>query len=363
MTRRLAGAALFLLGCNSPSINDVTFSTEYASQAVFSPDDRYSLEMVASFGSMRGPGALLKVGLAAAVNGDTLAVLDAGTCSVVFFEIATQGLLQRIGSCGEGPSEFGAITAIGFAGSRLVVYDHSLSTRPDSVDQESHRYLRLSDSSLSGRAVMGFAVQDSTFIANVSVRTRGDHTAKEYLVRGSLNTGRIYARLVSVPMIAKDSPVSLINTIGWCTRPDPKGELLIAVNQWHPEVGIWRGSPASPQVVIAAAGSFGRPRYYVREGENLPRFKRVRAACGQDMAVVSFEEIVGKGNRARVVLSYAVVEYSGNAFLLHPTDDARPSELGHPVAAVGNTFFFASPKSPDSQVRAFRVTRKQREVP
>jgi hypothetical protein len=301
---------------------------------------------------------MLKVGLAAAVNGDTLAVSDAGTCSIVLFSIRARGFIKRIGSCGEGPDEFRTITALAFSGPRLVIYDHARAGGAivDANDQFSQYAIREPD--MGARAVMGLSVDGEEFTANASFRTLSKASSARYVLVGNLRTGIVSSRFVSPPPIARASKTALINTIGWCTARTPGGTVFVAVNQWHPEIGIWARDLESPSASISAPEPFGRPRFYTRYDERLPRFKRVRVGCGRDAAVVSFEEIIGKDDDARIVFTYVAVEYTGAAYVLPPFVGAEPSGHGHIVGATNDTFFVANAFSANGHVDAFRLTTK-----
>ncbi|HEX7025138.1 MAG TPA: hypothetical protein VF187_10010, partial [Gemmatimonadales bacterium] len=89
--------------------------------------------------------------------------------------------------------------------------------------------------------------------------------------------------------------------------------------------------------------------------ERLPRFKRVRAGCGRNAAVVSFEEVIGKDDNARIKFTYVAIEYSGAAYLLPEVTAPTSSGAGHVIAASGDTFFFTDSYGRNGLVNAYKL--------
>ena len=343
------------VGCEKATLNEFRFPLSAAARSEFLPAGKYELLWKASFGSPQGPGALDRLGFAAAVNGDTLAVADLGTCSVALYSSVTTGFIKRIGSCGEGSGEFRTITALSFSGADLVVYDDIVASGLILSPAGESRHFAIREP--GRRNFNSVVIRGNEFIAAGSYVTRSKSASPPlfYVLVGDLESGAILSRFLQPPAIARSTKTPLLNTIAWCTPPDTSKPIFVAGNQWHPEIAVWVGNLSASPLVASAPSPFGKPRLFVLAGERLPRFKRVRAGCGREAAIVSFEEVIGKGDNARIAFTYVAMEYSGEAHVLPVAAGPEGQVPGHVIAATGNTFFFTDSYGRNGLVNAFEL--------
>jgi hypothetical protein len=359
-TRALLAISPFLLGASScPPRRQAAYEFPILFPSTVTVSEHpIGLSYIRSFGSSQGPGAILKPGRIAAINGDTLAVTDRADCSIVLFSIRTTKVLRRFGHCGDGPGEFRGITALSFAGSDLVAFNQARGSAAvlDTSGREKGIF------GITGREpvrmISSLTFLDTSFLAKTVVRSPSTDSTQFYILVGDRATGRVRSGFIPAPEIVAHAH-GIMTTIGWCVSKDAaESNVFVAVNQWHPEIGVWKGDLSSPTLRVVRQGRESRPKAMKRRSTFYPRYARVSAACGSHDAIAAFEEVIG-GERSKNPRIFRHIHVGFDGVAREVTIAADAPRIGHALVGHGGFFILSGTGAQEGMMHLFSANEEK----
>ncbi len=333
-----------LIGCSPeepwllPGLSRVT-----ADPAVSVAD--WVAEPIREYGSLDGPLQFsLPVAVTALPDG-AIVVADAHKCALVIVERPSGRFREQWGRCGEGPGEFGFISAIAASRDSLFVYDHSRHEMAVwSFTGEESRRIRIQEPSEDTRyfrLVHIGVLDDTTLVASTEM------IASTSVGLIDSRTGNWRGTLLGAPAIATypDSPIQQMG--GTCVRPGSAEPIVAILNDWAPEVvGL---NPYTKSESFHYLTDIGHPPKLNSKGKWRSDLYSTQILCGASImtsriATLSPEDWLADIN-ADIKATMVVLEarrYDGQLLMRQYVDDENSLLRAAPAAFKGDTLFAIS---------------------